>query len=238
MIPVKKILVVDDEKKITEAISAYLEKEGFIVECAGSGTEALELFRKSEPSLVILDLMLPDIPGETVCRTIRKSSRIPIIMLTAKVEEKDLLGGFVSGTDDYMTKPFSPRELVARVKAVLKRISEEPFPLSSFMSFRNGELEIDSEKHEVKKLGLTVRLTNHEFRILATLVAYPQRVFSREELARNAFGSSFEGFDRTIDAHIKNLRYKIEPDPKNPCYVITVYGVGYKFEGNDYEIKS
>jgi DNA-binding response OmpR family regulator len=158
-------------------------------------------------------------------------SRVPVIMLTAKAEEKNLLDGFISGTDDYMTKPFSPRELVARVKALLKRTLREPMPLSPVLSFNDGELVIDSEKFEVKKSGEQVRLTNHEFRILATLAAYPRRVFPREELAERAFGDSFEGFDRTIDAHIKNLRFKIEPDPKTPKFVLTVYGVGYKFQG-------
>jgi DNA-binding response OmpR family regulator len=227
----KKILVVDDEPKIVEAIAAYLEKEGFEVHTAFNGKDALSAFKKNDFALVVLDLMLPDIPGEAVCQSIRAISRVPIIMATAKTEEKDLLQGFVSGTDDYITKPFSMRELVARVRALLKRTQSEPVPLVAVLSFGDGELVIDSDKLEVHKGGAEVKLTNHELRILLTLAAFPHRVFSRDELAKSAFGNHFEGYDRTIDAHIKNLRYKIEPDPKNPKYVMTVYGSGYKFQG-------
>jgi DNA-binding response OmpR family regulator len=225
------ILVVDDEPKIVEAISAYLEKEGFAVETASNGRDAITRFRRINPALVILDLMLPDIPGEAVCQSIRSTSRAPVIMLTAKSGEKDVLCGFVSGTDDYLTKPFSMRELVARVRALLKRALREPVPLAPVLSFHDGELVIDSNKLEVSKLGEKVRLTNHEMRILLTLAAFPERVFSRDELAKSAFGNAFEGYDRTIDAHIKNLRHKIEPVPGTPRYVVTVYGSGYKFRG-------
>jgi DNA-binding response OmpR family regulator len=227
----KKILVVDDERKIVEAVSAYLEKEGFDVVSAANGRDAISLFKSVQPALVILDLMLPDIPGEAVCQTIRSMSRAPIIMLTAKTGEKDLLQGFVSGTDDYVTKPFSPRELVARVRALIKRTQNEPVPLVPLLSFYGGELVIDSDKFEVRKHSVEVKLTNHEFRILLSLAAFPQRVFSREDLATSAFGNAFEGYDRTIDAHVKNLRRKIEPDSRNPKYIVTVYGAGYKFQG-------
>jgi DNA-binding response OmpR family regulator len=227
----KRILVVDDEKSIVEAVSAYLDKEGFAVTSSLNGRDAINVFKKTNPALVILDLMLPDMPGEAVCQSIRAMSRVPVIMLTAKTEEKDLLAGFGSGADDYLTKPFSLRELVARVRALLKRMQGEPFPLAPLLTFGDGELVIDSEKFEVRRFGQPIKLTNHELRILMTLAAFPQRVFSREELVSMAFGNSFEGFDRTIDAHVKNLRQKIEPDTKNPKYVVTVYGAGYKFQG-------
>ncbi len=226
-----KILVVDDEVKLVDAISAYLEKEGFEVVRATNARDALALFKSSCPALVILDLMLPDLPGEAVCETIRMMSRVPIIMLTAKTEEKDLLCGFESGTDDYMVKPFSPRELVARVRALIKRTRNEVIPLLPLLSFHEGELVIDSGKYELKKGGEDVKLTNHEWKILLALASFPQRVFSREDLVKSAFGNAFDGYDRTIDAHIKNLRKKIEPDPREPKYIVTVYGAGYKFQG-------
>jgi DNA-binding response OmpR family regulator len=231
MVEKKRILVVDDEEKLVDAIAAYLEKEGYEVLRAGTARDGISLFRSSGPSLVILDLMLPDLPGEAVCETIRMMSRVPIIMLTAKTEEKDLLCGFESGTDDYIVKPFSPRELVARVRALIKRTQSEPVPLVPLLSFNAGELVIDSEKYELRKSGEDIKLTNHEWKILLALASFPQRVFSREDLVKSAFGNAFDGFDRTIDAHIKNIRKKIEPDPRDPKYIVTVYGTGYKFQG-------
>lgn len=227
----QKILVVDDEPKIVEVVKSYLENRGFAVVAAYSGQEALAKFETENPSLVILDLMLPDITGEEICRALRKKSRVPIIMLTAKVEEEDILRGLNIGADDYVTKPFSPRQLVARVEAVLRRAGDALVPLASILSFNQGELVIDTLKYEVKRNGEIINLTPNEYKLLLTLVRYPDKTFTREELITMAFGDDFNGYDRTIDAHIKNLRQKIEKDPKKPEYILTVYGVGYRFGG-------
>ncbi|HYE83616.1 MAG TPA: response regulator transcription factor [Clostridia bacterium] len=226
-----RILVVDDEEKITEVVKSYLEKSGFKVYCAYSGNEAMELFERVNPKLIVLDLMLPDMSGEDICRSIRKKSRVPIIMLTAKVEEESILNGLGIGADDYVTKPFSPRQLVARVIALLRRSEDEIMPLSNVLSFNDGELLIDSIRHEVKKDGQIVNLTPNEFKILMSLLKYPQKAFTRDELVFLVLGEDYEGYDRTIDTHVKNLRQKIEPDFKAPKYILTVYGVGYKFGG-------
>ena len=226
-----KVLVVDDEEKIAEVVKSYLEKSGFKVYCAYSGNEALELFTRINPKLVVLDLMLPDMSGEDICRTIRKKSRVPIIMLTAKVEEESILNGLGIGADDYVTKPFSPRQLVARVIALLRRSDDEIMPLSNELSFNNGELLVDSVKHEIKRNGQPVNLTPNEFKILMALIKYPQKAFTRDELVFLVLGEDYEGYDRTIDTHVKNLRQKIEPDVRTPKYILTVYGVGYKFGG-------
>lgn len=226
-----RILIVDDEEKIAEVVKSYLEKSGFKVYCAYSGNEALELFAKINPKLIILDLMLPDMSGEDICRSIRKKSRVPIIMLTAKAEEESILNGLGIGADDYVTKPFSPRQLVARVIALLRRSEDEIMPLSNVLSFNAGELLVDSIKHEVKSGGQIVNLTPNEFKILMALIKYPQKAFTRDELVFLVLGEDYEGYDRTIDTHVKNLRQKIEPDVKSPRYILTVYGVGYKFGG-------
>jgi DNA-binding response OmpR family regulator len=226
-----KILVVDDEEKIAEVVKSYLEKSGFKVYCAYNGNEALELFDKINPRLVVLDLMLPDISGEEICRTIRKKSRVPIIMLTARVEEESILNGLGIGADDYVTKPFSPRQLIARVIAILRRSEDGIMPLSNVMSFNNGELLVDSIRHEIKKDGQPVNLTPNEYKILMALIKYPQKAFTRDELVCLVLGEDYEGYDRTIDTHVKNLRQKIEPDVRTPRYILTVYGVGYKFGG-------
>lgn len=226
------ILVVDDEENIVDVVKSYLEKKEFRVLTAGNGAEALRLFTQNAPDLVILDLMLPDVSGEDVCRTIRKKSRVPIIMLTAKVLEEEILQGLDIGADDYVTKPFSPRQLMARVDALLRRVSLDPIPLVREFSFRAGELVVDSQRHEVRKQGAQVSLTPNEYRILMAMLKYPSKVFTREELIRFAFNDDFEGFDRVIDTHIKNLRQKIEPDPKSPRYILTVHGVGYRFGGD------
>lgn len=226
-----KVLVVDDEEKIVEVLKSYFESSGYKVYEAFNGTKALELFERMNPDLVILDLMLPDLSGEELCRTIRKRSRTPIIMLTAKVEEEDILQGLDIGADDYITKPFSPRQLVARAAAVLRRSVDDTMPLSSVLSFCDDDLMIDSNKHEVRKSGEVVNLTPNEFKILLTLIKYPQKAFTREELVNIALGDDYEGYDRTIDTHIKNLRQKIEDDPKAPRYIMTVYGIGYRFGG-------
>ncbi|WP_036939132.1 response regulator transcription factor [Pseudobacteroides cellulosolvens] len=226
----KKILVVDDEKKIVEVVKSYLEHIGYEVCEAYNGNQALNLFERIDPSLIVLDLMLPDMSGEEICKIIRKQSRVPIIMLTAKVEEEDILKGLDIGADDYITKPFSPKQLVARVGAVLRRTSEDPVPLSNIISF-NDDLVIDNLKYEVRKNNSIVNLTPNEYKILMTLVKYPKKTFTREELISIALGEDFEGFDRTVDTHIKNLRQKIETDPKSPKYILTVHGIGYRFDG-------
>ena len=227
----KKVLVVDDEANIVEVVKSYLENNGYLVAVAFNGEEALELFDKIHPGLVILDLMLPDISGEQVCKQLRKKSRVPIIMLTAKVEEADILNGLDLGADDYVTKPFSPRQLVARVEALFRRVSNDPVPLANLISYHDGELVFDVSKHEIRKNGQPVNLTPNEYKIIMTLLKYAQKVFTREELVLMALGDDFDGFDRTIDAHIKNLRQKVELDPKTPKYILTVHGVGYRFGG-------
>lgn len=228
----KKILVVDDEQKIVEVVKSYLEHNGYEVYTAFNGKQALTQFEKINPDLIVLDLMLPDISGEDICRTVRKQSRVPIIMLTAKVEEEDILKGLDMGADDYVMKPFSPRQLVARVVAVLRRTSEDPVALSNTIAFNNGEIIIDNLSHEVRKNGEAISLTPNEYKIFLTMVKYPNKTFTREELILMALGEDFEGFDRTVDTHIKNLRQKIEDDPKEPKYLITVHGVGYRLGSN------
>ena len=232
----KKILVVDDEVKIVEVVKSYLMNSGYSVSEAYNGTDALKLFDKVNPSLVILDLMLPDISGEEICKTIRKNSRVPIIMLTAKVDEEDALKGLNIGADDYITKPFSPKLLVARVIAVLRRAENDVVPLSNVISFNNDDLIIDNLKYEVKKNSEIINLTPIEHKILISLIKYPKKIYTRDELICIALGEDFCGYDRTIDTHVKNLRQKIETDPKNPEYVLTIHGVGYKFGGEKYEI--
>ncbi|AEM78543.1 response regulator transcription factor [Thermoanaerobacter wiegelii] len=228
----KKIFVVDDEIKILEVVKSYLEREGFSVITETNGNNVLNTFKKEKPDLVILDLMLPGISGEELCKRIRQFSNVPILMLTAKVQESDKINGFSIGADDYLTKPFSPRELVMRVKAILRRTTDD-VPLAEVMSFNNDDLVVDLKAHTVKKKGVVVNLTPNEFKILKLLIRNPNRVFTREELIEKVMGFDYEGYDRTIDAHIKNLRQKIEDDTKNPVYIKTVYGVGYKFgDGN------
>lgn len=228
----KKIFVVDDEIKILEVVKSYLEHEGFSVITETNGNNVLDTFKKEKPDLVILDLMLPGISGEELCKRIRQFSNVPILMLTAKVQESDKINGFSIGADDYITKPFSPRELVMRVKAILRRTTDD-IPLAEVMSFNNDDLVVDFKAHTVKKKGVVVNLTPNEFKILKFLIRNPNRVFTREELIEKVMGFDYEGYDRTIDAHIKNLRQKIEDDTKNPVYIKTVYGVGYKFgDGN------
>lgn len=228
----QKILVVDDEKAIVEVIRAYLENAGYEVVSAFNGKDALTAFEQSAPNLVILDLMLPDLSGEEICLKIRKKSRVPVIMLTAKVLEEDLIKGLQLGADDYVTKPFSPRQLMARVQAVLRRASEEVFPLTSQLSFNGGDLIIDSLRHEVRKNGVAVVFTPNEFKILAALIKYPSKVFTRDELIALALDNDYQGNDRVIDSHIKNIRQKIENDTRSPQYILTVHGIGYKFGGD------
>jgi DNA-binding response OmpR family regulator len=227
----RQILVVDDEVKITEVVKSYLENSGYSVYEAYTGKDALSIFDKINPSLVVLDLMLPDITGEEICKAIRKKSRVPIIMLTAKVEEENILKGLDIGADDYVTKPFSPKQLVARVIALLRRADSEAGPLSNMMSYNNDDLIIDNLMFEVKKSGNIVNLTPIEHKILMTLAKYPKKAFTRDELICLVLGEEFSGYDRTIDTHMKNLRQKIESDPKNPEYIVTIHGIGYRFGG-------
>ncbi len=225
----EKILVVDDEINLLKVVKDYLLLEGYEVYTADNGKKAMELFHQINPNFVILDLMLPDISGEEICRTIRKESDIPIMMLTAKSSEDNKVEGLYIGADDYMTKPFSPRELVGRVRAILRRTKGNVL-MSDILEFKEKDLTIDIPKHVVKKAGEIVNLTPNEFKILLTMAQNPKRVFTRSQLTNLAFGYDFEGYDRTVDTHIKNIRQKIEDNMKEPCYIMTVYGVGYKFE--------
>jgi DNA-binding response OmpR family regulator len=227
----KKILVVEDEEKIMEVVKSFLESKGFLVISAGDGKKAIEIFEKENFSMVLLDLMLPVLSGEEVCKLIRKKSRVPIIMLTAKSDESDMLQGLGIGADDYITKPFSLKTLYARIEAVMRRSVDDLLPLVNKFSFQEGDLTVDFESMTIRKQSEEVKLTPNEYKILATIIKYPNKVFTREELIASAFGDDFEGFDRTIDSHIKNLRQKIETDPKTPIYVKTIHGVGYKFGG-------
>ena len=222
------ILIIDDEKMIRESVAAFLEKQSYSCFSAQNGAEGLLLFEKEKIDCVILDLMLPDRSGEEICQIIRKRSDVPVIMLTAKNLENDLLNGFSIGADDYVVKPFSLKELSARVAAVLHRWQKKTDPKQ-----RLGALEMDEEAHTLLKNGTLVELTQVEWRILSVLMKNRQRAFTREELIDAAFGMAYEGFDRTIDTHIKNLRKKIEDDPRNPMYILTVYGLGYKMGGGD-----
>jgi two-component system alkaline phosphatase synthesis response regulator PhoP len=220
------ILVVDDEPKIVKQARDYLERGGFRVIEAGDGKTALVRARSERPDLVVLDLNLPEMDGLDVCRALRRESDVPVIMLTARVEETDRLIGLELGADDYITKPFSPRELVARVRTVLRRVHggvHQPGMI------RAGALEIDLEGHRVTRAGETIRLTRTEFNVLSILAQHPGQTFTRAQLLDRLHGVVYDGFDRSVDAHVKNLRRKLEPDPAEPRYVLTVYGVGYKF---------
>jgi len=220
------ILVVDDEPKIVKQARDYLERGRFRVVTAGDGKTALAAARQQRPDLIVLDLNLPGMDGLDVCRALRRESDVPIIMLTARVEETDRLIGLELGADDYITKPFSPRELVARVRAVLRRVRggvHQPGRI------RAGELEIDLNGHRVTLAGEPLHLTRTEFNLLAVLARHPGQTFTRAHLLDRLHGVAFEGFDRSIDAHIKNLRHKLETNPVEPYYILTVYGVGYKF---------
>ncbi|MDR3238630.1 MAG: response regulator transcription factor [Clostridiales bacterium] len=227
----KNILVVDDEPKILEVAVSFMESRGFHVFSAENGQKAMEIFGRENIALVILDLMLPDISGEDVCREIRKKSRVPVIMLTAKAEENNIVEGLELGADDYITKPFGLKELYARVEAVLRRTEKDLTPLTARSSWRGGDLAVDFSAGEVRKKGNSVALTPTESKILAALIKYPGKIFTREELITLALGDEFDGYDRAVDFHIKNIRQKIEDDPRNPVYVLTVHGQGYRFGG-------
>ena len=225
--PNKKIVVVDDDLSVQEVVRGYLEKDGYHVFVAGNATDGIDLVGRIKPGLIVLDLMLPDRAGEDVAREIRERSDVPILMLTAKAAEEERVAGLALGADDYLTKPFSPRELVARVRAILRR-THGVEPMIAVMRFDGGALEIDTVQHEVRRDGRAVDLTPNEYKLLTTLARYPGRAYSRFELINHVQGYEYEGYERTIDAHVKNLRKKIESDPKRPRYVETVFGVGYR----------
>lgn len=233
MAAVKNVLVVDDEAMIRESVSAYITKQGYHVFIAGDGKEALEIFQNHPIIFVILDLMMPGMSGEEVCQAIRKQSRVPIIMLTAKMQEDDVLNGLNIGADDYVTKPFRVKELFARMEAILRRAAGDLKPLAEKFSWNDNDLQIDFEHNEVRKQGEPLSLTPSEWKILSALIKHPQKVFSRDNLIDLVFGPDFDGYDRVIDTHIKNLRKKVETDPKKPVYVKTVHGLGYKFGGEE-----
>ena len=226
----KKVLVVDDDAKIVELVRLYLARDGYQVLTAFDGVEALRLAREAHPDLIVLDLMLPGIDGLKVCRALREESDVPIIMLTARATEEDRLNGLDLGADDYVIKPFSPRELAARVRAVLRRLPEES-SLRGPKEIISGDLKLNMETHEASLAGKPLKLNPMEFRLLAVMAAAPGVVFSRGKLIDKVFGHDFDGFDRTVDVHILNLRRKIESDPEHPKYIRTVYGSGYKFSG-------
>ena len=220
----KRILVVDDDVKTVELVKLYLNRDGYKVLTAYEGEEALRLAREARPDLIVLDLMLPGIDGLEICRTLRQESDVPIIMLTAMTTDDDKLAGLDIGADDYVTKPFSPRELAARVRTVLRRLPGERGP----DRITHGKLTVDFLKHEAYLSDKPLNLTPIEFKLLGTMVKEPGRVFSRAQIIEKALGYDFDGFDRTIDVHILKLRRKLEPDPKNPRYIKTIYGAGYK----------
>jgi DNA-binding response OmpR family regulator len=224
----KKVLVVDDDTKTVELVKLYLNRDGYRVFTAGDGNEALRLARENHPDLIVLDLMLPGISGLEVCRILREESDVPIIMLTALTTDEDRLMGLDLGADDYVTKPFSPRELAARVRAVLRRLPGERGP----EKLEHGALSVDFLKHEAFLEGKSLNLTPIEFKLLGALVKEPGRVFSRAQIIDKALGQDFNGFDRTIDVHILKLRRKLEPDPHHPRYLKTIYGAGYKLMEN------
>ena len=226
------VLLVDDDVKLVQLLQTYFNKDGFITYTANNGLDALQTVRERKPDIIVLDLMLPGLDGWEVCRKIRKDSDIPIIMLTARDEESDRLVGLEIGADDYVTKPFSPREVVARVKAILRRAHKE---LVSKEPIKAGGITIDLERHQVINDNQIVELTPTEFKLLEVLASNAGKVFSRLQIVEQTQGYTFEGYERTIDAHIKNLRRKLEPNSKKPSYIQTVYGIGYKFASDSYE---
>jgi DNA-binding response OmpR family regulator len=226
----KKILAVDDKPELRTLIKSYLTQEGFEVVTAADGQEALFAARHEKPDLIILDLMMPNMGGYEFMRAYSREADTPIIILTARIEESDKVLGLELGADDYMTKPFSPRELAARVRAVLRRLEKQT---GNQEILRGGEVYLDRTGRITTLAGKPIDLTPSEFDLLATLMAAPGRVFSRLELLDRLQGTAYEGYERTIDVHVRNLRTKIEPDPANPRYIETVYGAGYRFSAKD-----
>ena len=227
----QRIFVVDDDKQIVRLIQSYLEQTGYQVLTAYDGAAALRLIRTERPDLIVLDLMLPDRDGWEITRTLRadpSQARLPIIMLTARVEDTDRILGLELGADDYITKPFNPREVLARVRAVLRRAGGEP---TSARVLQVGGLRLDLDRHVITRDEQPIDVTPTEFDLLKVFLEYPGHAFTRGELIEKGLGYSYDGLDRGVDSHIKNLRKKIEPDPANPTYIQTVYGVGYRLQG-------
>jgi DNA-binding response OmpR family regulator len=223
-----RILIIDDERSVHDVARAYLEREGYEVLSAIGGRDGLALAQALQPRLVLLDLMLPDLSGEEVCGELRRDSDVAIVMLTAKSTEDDRIRGLDLGADDYLVKPFSPRELVARVRALLRRTGDRRPSLEQALHFDGGRLRLDLDRHQAVVDGQRVELTPSEFKLLLALARSPGRVFSRFELINRVQGHDYDGYERTIDAHVKNLRRKIEPDAARPRWVQTVHGVGYR----------
>lgn len=231
------ILLVDDERMIVEVLEAYLLKEGYKVVTSDNGVDALRKADSVKPDLIVLDLMLPDISGEEICRLLRKESDVPILMLTAKSGEDDRINGIVIGADDYVTKPFSPKEVVVRIQAILRRTNKQGQaalePQADILTYNQGELVLDLTKKEILFQDTIISVTPIEYKLLSNMAKYPGRVYSRMDLLEKIQedGMSYEGYERSIDTHIKNLRKKIEADPRDPKYILTVFGMGYKFGG-------
>lgn len=228
-----KILIIEDEESINNIVKSYLENEGYTVFQAFDGKEGLELFLNEDVDLIILDLMLPKMTGEDLMKEVRSRSEVPVIMLSAKVEEDDKVNGLRLGADDYVTKPFSARELIERIKAILRRIEKYNIPRADIIKTSDGRLEMDLEYNRFFKDGEEVYLTRNEFSILKTLFSSPNKIYTREEIIEINFGYDYDAYDRAIDTHIKNIRQKIEDNPKKPKYIKTIYGMGYKSGGID-----
>ncbi|HCX05028.1 MAG TPA: DNA-binding response regulator [Clostridiales bacterium] len=226
----KKILVIEDEEKVLEIVKNYLNKEGFDPIVSSKGIEGLDMFFEYSPDLVVLDLMLPDMTGEEICKKIKSESDTPVIMLTAKSTVDERIKGLSLGADDYLIKPFSPRELMMRIKVILKRYGSSN-SLEDSLSFNNRDLVIDKKGKIVFKENMEISLTPAEYKLLSYMAENKNINLSRNIIIQKVFGIEYDGYDRTIDAHIKNIRKKIEKDPKNPIYIITVFGLGYRFEG-------
>lgn len=225
------ILIVDDESKLLDVVSSFLTSHNYRVFCATNAKDAQSIFMQQNISLIILDLMLPDMSGEQLCMQIRQKSRVPIIMLTAKISEENTIYGLEMGADDYVHKPFSLKELKARIEVILRRSSDDLIPLFKRNSFHNNDLIVDFESHCILKRNQVVNLTATEYKILSSFIKYPNKVFTREELIALVYDDHFDSYHRAIDSHIKNLRQKIEDDPKASIYILTIHGKGYKFGG-------
>lgn len=227
------ILLIEDERGISKIMKSYLENDGYNVFQAFDGKSALDVFENEDIDLILLDLMIPEISGEDLIKEIRNKSNVPVIMVTAKVNEDDIINGLKLGADDYVTKPFSPKELMQRIKTVLRRIEKYGIPRADIIKTTDGRLEMDLEYNRFFKDGEEIFLTKNEFQIVKTLFSNPNKIFTREEIIEITFGFDYDAYDRAIDTHIKNIRQKIEDNPKKPSYIKTIYGMGYKSGGID-----